>query len=319
MFRVNAVLAHNREERVMDNCLEFHAASHVGLVHKTNEDSFAIESMGDGGVLLLVCDGMGGMGQGDVASRLAVDQIVSHLSSSSTAPPERMRESIVQTDRIVRESLCNQGQGLPGSTAVMVYILDGLAHSAWVGDSRAYWVRSGEVISRTRDHKLIDEFIEHGDMTEEEAKKSPMAHVITRALGGKSVREPPVRPASLRGWALQCGDVLVLCSDGVCDLLSDEEVAELVTDAEVDQATADIVQTALDRGGHDNITVICARWDGDNTQEIPLLAATPVLSRLRTADPGGEDADSNRRDEHNAKLVAGIVLIILGIFVLIFG
>jgi protein phosphatase len=318
MFRFDATLVQHQHEKVMDTCLEFHAASHMGLVHTTNEDCFAVQSMSDGGVLLLVCDGMGGMGQGDVASRLAVDEILAYLSGTEAAPPVRMRESIVQTDRVVRETLCNQGHGLPGSTAVMAYILDGLAHVAWVGDSRAYWVRSGEVLSRTQDHKLIDEFVEHGDMTEEEAKKSPMAHVITRALGGKSIREPPVRPASLHGWPLQFGDALVLCSDGVCDLLSDQEVANLASNVEVAKATSDIVQMSLDRGGHDNITVICARWDGENTQEVPLIPDTPVLVHLRELGPSLEQNDG-AGDERYSILVAGIVLFILGVFITLFS
>ena len=248
----------------MTSSLAFFATSHPGLVHTTNEDSFAVREMNDGGTLLLVCDGMGGMGQGDVASRLAVEHILGHLESGHGDPTERMRDAIVNTDRIIREKLCNQGQGLPGSTTVMTYVRGGIAYVSWVGDSRAYWIRDGEVVERTRDHKLIDEFIEHGDMTEEEAKKSPMAHVITRALGGKSVREPPVRPATLHGWSLQKGDTLVLCSDGVCDLLSDVEVAELMRHNELKESAEAIVQLALDRGGHDNTTVICGRWDGEN-------------------------------------------------------
>jgi PPM family protein phosphatase len=304
----------------MDANLEFHAASHTGLVHTTNEDSFAVESMDDEGVLLLVCDGMGGMGQGDVASRLAVDHIVEYLSDCKGEPQQRLRDCITHADRAVREALCNQGQGLPGSTAVMAYVLEGLAHVAWVGDSRAYWIRDGQVIGRTRDHKLIDEFIEHGDMTEEEAKNSPMAHVITRALGGKSTREPPVRPSTQHGWALQYGDHLVLCSDGVCDLLADQEVADLVSAPELNEATARIVQLSLDRGGHDNITVICARWDGEATQEVALATQTPVLARLRSSTPSApSQGTSERSDERHVTLVAGIVLLILGLFIIYFS
>lgn len=305
---------------MIDANLEFHAASHTGLVHTTNEDSFAVESMADNGVLLLVCDGMGGMGQGDVASRLAVDHIVEYLSDRHDDPQQRLRDCIIHADRAVREALCNQGQGLPGSTAVMAYVLDGMAHVAWVGDSRAYWIRDGLVIGRTRDHKLIDEFIEHGDMTEEEAKNSPMAHVITRALGGKSTREPAVRPSTLHGWALQFNDILVLCSDGVCDLLSDQEVADLALSPELEDATAKIVQLSLDRGGHDNITVVCARWDGEATQELPLSSKTPVLVRLRTSPPSSApDTTTAIGDERNVKLAVGVILLLLGLFIIYFS
>lgn len=298
----------------MTSSLAFHATSHPGLVHTTNEDSFAVREMNDGGTLLLVCDGMGGMGQGDVASRLAVEHILGHLEGGHGDPTERMRDAIVNTDRIIREKLCNQGQGLPGSTTVMAYVRSGVAHVSWVGDSRAYWLRTGDVVERTRDHKLIDEFIEHGDMTEEEAKKSPMAHVITRALGGKSVREPSVRPATMRGWSLKYGDDLVLCSDGVCDLLSDAEVAELLHDSDIKDSAEAIVQLALDRGGHDNITVICARWEGEDAARLPPLSATPLLLSNRTEGNADDTVGSDR-----TYLVGGIVLILLFLFIWFFS
>ena len=196
----------------------------------------------------------------------------------------------------------------------MTYVRGGIAYVSWVGDSRAYWIRDGEVVERTRDHKLIDEFIEHGDMTEEEAKKSPMAHVITRALGGKSVREPPVRPATLHGWSLQKGDTLVLCSDGVCDLLSDVEVAELMRHNELKESAEAIVQLALDRGGHDNTTVICGRWDGENGAKLAPLSATPLLVTGRSVGPKNEAQKSD-----NTRLVAGITLILLFLVIWFFG
>ena len=149
-----------------------HSTTHVGLVHQRNEDSLAIEEGEDGGLMLLVCDGMGGMGRGDIASALAVKEITQRMITGDGFPQDRIRRAIRQTDRIVRDELCSSGDGLPGATAVLVYLLDGQAHVGWVGDSRAYLVRGRRVLERTRDHKLVEELIEAGQLTSDQAKDS---------------------------------------------------------------------------------------------------------------------------------------------------
>ena len=188
-----------------------------GQVHERNEDRFAVFDGAQGSRVLLVCDGMGGMGRGDEAARVAVDSLTTSLSAT---PSEDVRAWLAQAmrdaDATVRDELCHPGESAqPGSTAVIVYITDGTAEVCWVGDSRAYHVRGTSILSRTRDHKLVEDLVDAGQMSASDARHSSLAHVVTRALGGKSKGEPGVTPALLpKAWKLAPGDRILLCSDG---------------------------------------------------------------------------------------------------------
>ncbi len=299
--------------------LRVHAATHVGLVHPTNEDSWSVGPPDDGGLLLLVCDGMGGMGRGDEASRVAVREIQSSMADSRGLPPERMRQAIRQADDVVREELCSGPSGSPGCTVVMVYVTDGAAHVAWVGDSRAYLIRDHRVVERTRDHKLVEELVAAGQMSLEDARTSTLSHVVTRALGGRGPEEPAVKAGTLgHPWKLMHGDVLLLCSDGLCDLVDDDELPAMVEGLAPDRATELLVEAALGRGGHDNITCIVARWEGATYQEDDV--STPVMQGDRVAipdlrgwsreqlDAGLEHGDDGRVTEEIDKDEAAILM-----------
>ena len=148
--------------------------------------------------------------------------------------------------------------------------------NGWVGDSRAYLVRGRRVLERTRDHKLVEELIEAGQLTADQAKDSSLAHVITQALGGRPPGDRPVK-ATLLGhpWKLAHGDRIVLCSDGVSDLVEDEELADVVSDGTPEDATYKLLEMSLARGGHDNITAIVLSWDGEDYVEDDV--ATPAF------------------------------------------
>ena len=263
--------------------LRAHSATHVGLHHLRNEDAHAVMTTDEGGMLLVVCDGMGGMGRGDEASQLAIEVLGSTMEGEEGLPPDRMRAALRAADNRIRDELCEAVEQ-PGATAVMVYVLEGIAHVAWVGDSRAYLVRGGQVLHRTRDHKLVEELVEAGQLTPEQARDSALAHVVTRALGGRSASEPPVHPATLGfPWRLQQGDQIVLCSDGVCDLMEDQELSTLIANATPAEGTARLVETALLRGGHDNITAIVAVWEGPSWHDEE--GATPIIQHGRDVAP----------------------------------
>jgi PPM family protein phosphatase len=249
--------------------LNVHSATHVGLHHERNEDSHDIVPTPDGGMLLLVCDGMGGMGRGDQASAMAIDELRRNIVTKDGPPQVRMREAICTTDAVVRAALCSGTGGRAGATAVLAYVVEGMAHIAWVGDSRAYWIRGEQVVERTCDHKLIDELVARGELSKQEALESGYSNVITRALGGRPPTAPPVVPASTeQPWCLKNGDRILLCTDGLCDLVDDNEVCQLVMDGELESVTKRLIDIALERGGHDNITVIVASWEGESTPDL---------------------------------------------------
>lgn len=270
--------------------------THIGLVHHTNEDSLATFPTEDGGHALVVCDGMGGMGRGDEASRIAVEVIEEQLSTGRGFAPERMRSAVMAADVRMRRKLSVPGN-TPGATAVIVHVENALAHVCWAGDSRAYLVRDGTVVDRTRDHKLVNELIAAGELTEEEAKRSTLAHVITKALGGRGPSEPVVQPdVLLQPWKLKTGDHLVLCSDGLCDLVDDVELPTILGERTPEEAVKALTDVALGRGGHDNISIIVARWDGEDfdeeTKQTPVMSVDRVPRSLTdTWEPGQEEAD----------------------------
>jgi serine/threonine protein phosphatase PrpC len=159
------------------------------------------------------------------------------------------------------------GEGWAGSTAALVRLEEeapsgpATAFVAWVGDSRAYLLRSGRVLERTRDHKLVQELIDSGQLTEQEARRTSLSSVITRALGGRPPGTPPVVAGTLAPWRLFPEDRIVICSDGLCDLVDDDELAVLVDRDPPDEVCARLIDVANERGGHDNITVIVGAWD----------------------------------------------------------
>lgn len=266
--------------------LDIATGTHIGLVHHTNEDSFTTFHTEDGGTALVVCDGMGGMGRGDEASRIAVDVIERHLVEGRGFPPDRMRSSLMAADVSIRKELAVPGN-TPGATAVVVHVENALAHVCWAGDSRAYLVRKGAVLARTRDHKLVNELVDAGELTEQEARKSTLAHVVSKALGGRGPSEPTIQPDVLdHPWKLKTDDTLVLCSDGLCDLVEDHELPGLIEGLSPEAAVERLTHTALDRGGHDNITIIVAHWEGPDFDED--ASRTPVmgLESARYVEPG---------------------------------
>lgn len=258
--------------------------THIGLVHHTNEDSHTVLTPGDGALVMVVCDGMGGMGRGDEASKLAISTLTEELNTLGGEPSHRMLSALRQADKSVRESLCTE-RSMPGSTAVMAWVAEtGRAHVAWVGDSRCYWIRNGSVLDRTIDHKLVEELVKNGILTREEAKSSPQSHVVTRALGGRPPSDTVITPeALLHPWLLRNGDAILLCSDGLCDLVEDDEIASIVSTHGVDEALQRLQDLALERGGHDNITIILSKWTGADFEEDD--APTPMISDLRDTLP----------------------------------
>ncbi len=246
-----------------------HAVSDIGLVHHVQEDSWSVLRTGDAGDLYIVCDGMGGMGHGDEASQLAIRILTQRLSGGMTDPAAEVATALSAVDVQVRTELCAHGRGLPGTTAVVAYLRGGVAHVGWVGDSRVYWIRDGHTLIRTRDHKLVEELVALGQLTQEEARGSPLAHVVTRAIGGRSPDDPAVEASVYAPWELQPGDTVLLCSDGLSDLASDEEIAAATVGTTPKEASERLLKLALDRGGHDNITVVTVRVPGGPARANP--------------------------------------------------
>ncbi len=231
-----------------------------GLVRTKNEDHIYIDArLG----LLVVADGMGGHRSGETASRLAVEVVRDffHKDQQATGPRDasysettnRLRDAILLANRTIYEA-AQSSPGLSGmGTTIAAAVLKGnqvsLAH---IGDSRIYLVRSGSIMQLTDDHSLVQDQVRHDRITREEAAHSAMKNILTRAVGIDSEVI-----ADLSELTVLHGDILLLCSDGLHNMVSDEEMLEIISRAgNVHAASEFLVDTANDNGGLDNISAI---------------------------------------------------------------
>ncbi len=232
------------------------AISDVGRARRLNEDSFAIEPEQG---LYLVADGMGGHGHGEVASRLAARTVRESLGRGRrrrgrrSSMASRLKKAIAAANRQVLEEVERdvslQGMG----TTLVALVLEGeRAVVAHVGDSRAYRFRDGRLEPLTSDHTWVREQVSAGRISETQARSHPFKSVVTRALGG----EPGVEVETLE-LSVQPGDLLLLCSDGLTTMLTDDKIGECLGEtappAEICRA---LVRAANAEGGRDNITVL---------------------------------------------------------------
>jgi protein phosphatase len=250
-----AALRHLRrtEEAHMSAYQLSHAGVTVtGQVRLTNEDRFLAE-----GELIAVADGMGGHASGDLASRLAVETLQEVFAADTTA--EGLARAVQAANQVIWERAeadpLVRGMGTTVAAAARVAIggEERLA-IANVGDSRAYRLREGRLERLSSDHSLVADLVRAGELTEDQARDHPNRNILTRALG-----VGPEIEAHLVDTDLARDDRLLLCSDGLFNELTDDEIVEVLGSvAGPDAAAAELVQRANDHGGHDNITAVVA-------------------------------------------------------------
>jgi protein phosphatase len=228
------------------------AASDRGRKRANNQDAFGF-SIEHG--IYVVCDGMGGAAGGEIASSIAVDEVLHVLSERDPkAPIPKVAEDAVCTaNRAVFErSQRNSNLSGMGTTLVALVVEQSTVWVLNVGDSRCYRLREGKLQQLTLDHSLVEEQVRLGRMSKHEAQRSPLRNVITRAVGTQNC----VTPDCFQ-FEVQPGDLFLLCSDGLTRELPDAEVQELLTgDAPLEERTKRLVEAANKAGGRDNITCI---------------------------------------------------------------
>lgn len=234
--------------------MEMSGLTDPGEVREGNEDAIRWSAVAGWAVL---ADGMGGHMAGEVASRIAVETIEQHLDAAdtSTMADEVLREAVDEANRrihtqAVTDIRCNN----MGTTIVVMLIQGGTLYCAHVGDSRLYRYRDGELLQLSHDHSLVQELVDEGMLSREEAAESSHKNVITRALGLEASVE-----IDILQQPLQAGDCYLLCSDGLSDKIPDEEIAAYLQADDLDAMTQTLVAEAKRRGGEDNISVILAR------------------------------------------------------------
>lgn len=229
------------------------AASHQGRVRDNNEDSLYPRSSGrtDGRLLVAVADGMGGHVGGEIASELAIEA----ASASKDATPQ---ERIEAANRLIMETVLEKPALAGMGTTLTLAELEpvGRVTLGHVGDSRAYMLRDGELRQVTTDHSVIAQYLESGQITEEEAKVHPQRGMLTRALGlGNDVEVDVSRERLL------LGDRFMICSDGLNNMVDDARIQELLSEGTAEEAVWALVEAANAAGGFDNISVIVADFN----------------------------------------------------------
>jgi PPM family protein phosphatase len=233
--------------------------SDVGCVRELNEDSCAYIHPDDPrlleskGLLLVVADGMGGHSAGEVASRLAVD-VVTRAYYEDTGDPRSALENAFHEANlaIYKAAEEDSGKNGMGTTCIALVLQDGTATAAHVGDSRLYLVREGSIYLMTEDHSAVMEMVKAGLITLEQARHHPEKNVILRAMGSHAEVEVTTWQEP---FPVRAGDRFLLCSDGLYDLVADEEIRRIVLLSAPSIACASLIELAKERGGHDNITV----------------------------------------------------------------
>ena len=255
---------------------------------QVNEDS-SIQKETALGLLAVVCDGMGGHAGGKEASELAIATIVAIVEAAppATAPAVALKRAIEEANARIWSMPTAEAGYRPGSTVVAVLVHENGAEVAHVGDSRLYLVHAGAISQVTRDHSMVQEMVDRNLIRAEDAAKHPDANKILRALGIAKEVEVDLRPEPL---AYVTGDVLVLCSDGLSDLVEPAEILQIAGSHPPAQAAGQLVDLANARGGHDNITAMVMRMKSSaQVREAPTLMKTIPLTAHAAppADPSG--------------------------------
>jgi protein phosphatase len=251
----------------LSDVLEIVVKTDPGMVRGHNEDAvFANPHLG----LAILADGMGGYNAGEVASGMATTLLSADIEEGlalkgawEVEPDGEPYANVLLRERIAtaNSSIFHAAQSQPqysgmGTTLVLGLFADNLLTVAHIGDSRLYRLREGEFVQVTRDHSLLQEQIDSGMLTPEQARQSMNKNLVTRALGV----DPEVTP-EIRSYPVQAGDLFLLCSDGLNDMVEDEEIGMTLQmlSANLELAATQLIQMANDNGGRDNVSVILVK------------------------------------------------------------
>jgi len=304
--------------------VELHAKSDVGRVRRGNEDNFLLLDLssqrawtgsdgaenpddmnqldvGDKGMVLVVSDGMGGALAGDVASRMAIESVREVMigddgegCDANADLVDCLKHATLQANRAIHyKSLEDSRCSGMGATLTGAAIREDKLDLVQVGDSRAYLVRGQQIRLATKDQSLVQQLVDVGQISEEEAETHMFRNVILQALGAQTELLPATARIQLRR-----GDVLLLCSDGLSGKLRNEEIREILANSGADLKSAcdALVAEANNRGGEDNITVVLARFIGDELRDAEGDRITVELQAQeddRTLDETEVDTEHN--------------------------
>lgn len=233
----------------------------IGQRRAENQDAFATGTLPSGGVWAIVCDGMGGHAGGSTASKIATECIAERIENgySEKMPLQSVKNMIESAIMFANAKIYNTAEKNPelsgmGTTVVVALCFRDIAVVAWAGDSRCYISQNKNITQLTKDHSLVQELVDSGSISEEEAESHPMKNVITRALGLHDDIQVDFTEVSF--GKSETDKKLLLCTDGLSNLVREEIIAECLSAENTQEITELLVCLANENGGRDNITAV---------------------------------------------------------------
>jgi PPM family protein phosphatase len=316
--------------------LHIAALTHPGMSGKNNEDRYAVSAFRLEGeqstpaVFAIISDGIGGHRAGEVAATMVVETVSQAVAKSNAQYPlMTLREAIMRSSQEISvEAESDPEKKGMGATCACALIVGERLYTAYVGDSRVYLLRAGAIRQISIDHTWVQEAIDAGIIEPEEAKTHPNAHVIRRYLGSKQPVEPDTRlrlapseneaqSEANQGLQLQPGDQVLLCSDGLTDLVNDTEMLTALQNNDQQPALQLLVDLANQRGGHDNITVIVLRLPAlVPASEPDTLIITPQSTGRSTPVPQPPRVPQSAQVQRRPRKAAVWLLPVIGVLLL---
>lgn len=236
----------------------------VGMLRHENQDTFGTLPLdGCGALLAVVCDGMGGVSGGRIASALCADTLKAALADATEITDGLLDSALSAANDALRVRAAELGLDCIGTTVVLAVATERALHLLWVGDSRAYLWHEGTLTRLSHDHSLVQSLVDAGSITEEEARHHSRRNIITRAVGTKDTVEGEKKTVA---W--QTGDILLLCSDGLYGMVEEKEISEILSEEETTAHMAHVlVAAANSHGGEDNITALIIENTKENSSD----------------------------------------------------
>jgi len=288
------------------------AITDVGCEREINEDRYAVVDS-PAGRAWVVCDGMGGTMGGELAAQLAIDAVRRGLEARQyTGPIDALKGAVEEANRVIVLRRQNPAFSSMGTTIVGLLVDGDEVALANAGDSRAYLIRNNAIQQLTIDHTYVQDLVDKGALSAEDALSHPQAHVLTRCLGA----EPRLELDLTTYWIWNVGedepeDKLVLCSDGLYSLVSDDEISEAASKMSPQECCVQLVELAKERGGYDNITLAVLPLGGQLREESPGPNHTGARARRHTQSRAATSAPRKILSTR-ARLVLMILLGVLG-------
>lgn len=236
----------------------------VGMLRQENQDAFGTLFLDAcGATLAVVCDGMGGVSGGRIASALCLETLKAALADATEITGELLDSALSAANAALRARALSLGLECMGTTVVLAVVTEREAHLLWVGDSRAYLWHAGVLTRLSHDHSLVQSLVDAGTITEEEARHHSRRNIITRAVGTRDTVEGEQKTVA---W--QTGDLILLCSDGLYGMVEEKEISEILSEEETTAHMAHVlVAAANSHGGEDNITALIIENTKENSSD----------------------------------------------------